>query len=396
MKLKIALLAAAGSLAMVSAAQADEKSGYYGALGAGIVLENEIDFENQISNSIPNFDTELELDSAVTIYGALGKYLGNGVRGELELANRVQDVTAIPGDGAGFAGFPSEGDLGDITVTTLMLNVFKDFNASGRVSPYLGVGLGAAKVDSEFDNLGAAAATNIAEAAMSNELNVPDSRYEGAVQGMAGISVDFTESLMLDVRYRYLHANEVEYEAALNNVLVDTITAEYTGHEVTAGLRWNFGAPAPVATVAAPAPVQFKTCFDGSRIPVTEACPVEEEPMDVVTEMDPLVVYFDYDRSDLSQAAETIIRARATEARENGVTSINVSGNTDTAGSASYNQRLSARRAAVVRDELIENGVSSNIINVEALGESNPAKETGDGVAEPLNRRTEVGFGFSN
>ena len=61
---------------------------------------------------------------------------------------------------------------------------------------------------------------------------------------------------------------------------------------------------------------------------------------------------------------------------------------------AHYNQRLSQRRANVVRDALVANGIDSSVISIEALGESNPAKPTADGIREPLNRRTEVEFEF--
>ncbi|RZO68282.1 MAG: OmpA family protein, partial [Parvularculaceae bacterium] len=71
-----------------------------------------------------------------------------------------------------------------------------------------------------------------------------------------------------------------------------------------------------------------------------------------------------------------------------------VAGNTDTSGNAAYNQRLSQRRASVVRDALIANGVSADRIRTEANGENNLAKATPDGTREPLNRRSDVTISF--
>ena len=69
---------------------------------------------------------------------------------------------------------------------------------------------------------------------------------------------------------------------------------------------------------------------------------------------------------------------------------VNVAGYTDRSGAASYNVRLSERRASAVRDELVRLGIGASTISMEALGETQNARQTADGVREPLNRRTEV------
>lgn len=67
-----------------------------------------------------------------------------------------------------------------------------------------------------------------------------------------------------------------------------------------------------------------------------------------------------------------------------------VIGHTDRAGSNEANLRLSLDRAAAVRDILILEGVSAEIIQVIGRGESEPAVMTEDGVVEPRNRRVEI------
>ncbi|ADM08654.1 OmpA family protein [Parvularcula bermudensis HTCC2503] len=397
MKLKLAMLAATGAAALNIAAFAQEETGYYGALGAGYTFENEettVSTDGAVRAGLTpfEFETDAEIEDAVNIYGAIGKYFPYAFRGELELSTRTQDVALVPGQAGVFAGFPNSGDdLGDITVTTLMANLYKDFpiDAAGRLRPFVGVGVGAAYVEANIENtIGSLPAVP----SEPNSVSVDDEDYVPAVQGLAGLTLAFTEQLNVDLRYRYLWLSEGEFDGFVNDGGA-ALAYEYDAHEITAGLRWDF---APVAAApAAPAPVQYKTCFDGSRIPVTQTCP--PRPVDTapeVTELEPLVVYFDYDKSNLTDAANTLIAARAEEAIDADVASVTVQGNTDTAGSASYNQALSARRAKVVSDALVANGVDQSAITVEALGESNPAKPTGDGVREPLNRRTEVTFGF--
>ncbi|NBG96769.1 OmpA family protein [Pyruvatibacter mobilis] len=67
---------------------------------------------------------------------------------------------------------------------------------------------------------------------------------------------------------------------------------------------------------------------------------------------------------------------------------VNVVGHTDTSGSVAYNQGLSQRRANAVANALASQGVT--VGNVGAVGESEPAVPTGDGVREPLNRRAVI------
>ena len=105
------------------------------------------------------------------------------------------------------------------------------------------------------------------------------------------------------------------------------------------------------------------------------------------------VVYFEWDESDLSsEAAATIDRAvqQIRERSDCSIGSVTIAGHADRSGPASYNVKLSAKRAAVVRDALVSRGVAADMVSTEAFGETQNAKPTEDGVREPLNRRSEV------
>jgi len=69
---------------------------------------------------------------------------------------------------------------------------------------------------------------------------------------------------------------------------------------------------------------------------------------------------------------------------------VTIVGHTDTSGNSAYNTRLSASRASIVANALTTRGVPSGIITTNGRGEDDLAKETRDGVREPLNRRSEV------
>lgn len=102
------------------------------------------------------------------------------------------------------------------------------------------------------------------------------------------------------------------------------------------------------------------------------------------------IVYFPFDRSTLDQQAQSVIAAAAQEFQRSGSALISVRGHTDTSGNASYNQALSERREQAVAGELLRLGVPQTAITGEALGETDPAVPTGDGVPEAANRRVDI------
>jgi len=102
------------------------------------------------------------------------------------------------------------------------------------------------------------------------------------------------------------------------------------------------------------------------------------------------LVFFDFNKSDLTKEGRTVVRSAADNAVKSSATRIDVTGHTDTVGSAAYNLRLSERRARVVERELVADGVPQNEIAIFAKGKSEPLVPTGDGVKEPQNRRVQI------
>jgi OmpA-OmpF porin, OOP family len=101
-------------------------------------------------------------------------------------------------------------------------------------------------------------------------------------------------------------------------------------------------------------------------------------------------VYFDWDSWTLTAEDLATITQAIDAARKGQQSRITVVGHTDTSGSAAYNQRLSVRRAGVVRDVLVQMGARPESIQVSGVGESDLAVQTPDGVKEPKNRRAVI------
>jgi outer membrane protein OmpA-like peptidoglycan-associated protein len=67
-----------------------------------------------------------------------------------------------------------------------------------------------------------------------------------------------------------------------------------------------------------------------------------------------------------------------------------ISGHTDTSASNAYNDALSQRRAEKVQQDLIDLGISANIIDISSEGEHRLLVLTPDETVEVLNRRVEI------
>jgi OOP family OmpA-OmpF porin len=106
-----------------------------------------------------------------------------------------------------------------------------------------------------------------------------------------------------------------------------------------------------------------------------------------------LMVTFATGSAQLTPQAEAVLaslaRALATPALAR--SRFRIEGHTDTVGDAALNQALSDRRAEAVRDLLVRrHGIDAARLETLGLGESMLLVPTGDGRAEPRNRRVQV------
>jgi iron complex outermembrane receptor protein len=102
------------------------------------------------------------------------------------------------------------------------------------------------------------------------------------------------------------------------------------------------------------------------------------------------MVFFDFNKSDLTPQAISIVDQAAKNAGPAKVTQLTVTGHTDTVGSDAYNLRLSRRRAESVAAELERQGIPASEIEIVAKGKKDLLVPTADGVREPQNRRVQI------
>jgi outer membrane protein OmpA-like peptidoglycan-associated protein len=107
----------------------------------------------------------------------------------------------------------------------------------------------------------------------------------------------------------------------------------------------------------------------------------------------PYIVFFDWDKSDITPEAATILDSAVTAYANCGTVPIMLAGHTDRSGSTQYNMGLSQRRNASVTEYLTSHGISGSAITSQAFGETMPRVPTADGVRELQNRRVEITYG---
>ena len=101
-------------------------------------------------------------------------------------------------------------------------------------------------------------------------------------------------------------------------------------------------------------------------------------------------LYFIVGSPELTPESKIAYRAVFDDTKQRPVYEIEVIGFTDTVGDLPYNQALSLRRAAAVRDTLVRDGLDRQAISIAGRGKRDPLVPTADQTAEPRNRRVEI------
>lgn len=218
---------------------------------------------------------------------------------------------------------------------TALANLSYDFLPTSVITPYIGAGVGIAFIDSNT-SLG---------------------------------STQFAWDALIGARYQITNAFSVGLEARYVGTTDPGVTVNgtyFSGHNhnflALAGFAYKFGQP-EAAPPPPPAPAAAAPSY---------------------------MVFFDWDRSNLSQQALNTIRQAADQFKSTGKARITATGHADRSGPENYNMALSLRRANAVKDALVRDGVPATAISVIGKGETQPLVPTADGVREPQNRRVEI------
>ncbi len=292
-------------------------------------------------------------------YVSLGYGFGGGLRLEIEGNYANTHVSGASGAPEIIRAGGYEQQFGGF------VNAFQDFAAPFAlpITPFLGVGAGYQQI--ELDGLNAGTA--------NGPIDTGASQSEGgfAYQGIAGVSAPLgVPGLDVTAEYRMIGTvNPSGYGREVDQTQTTATVHNSFTHELLIGLRLLFGgAQAPAPTPAIPTPVAV--------------------PAPAIART--YLVFFDWDKADLTDRARDIIAEAAKASARVQLTRIEVNGYTDLSGSPGYNKALSFRRANAVAEELVRDGVARSEIVEQGYGETHPLVPTAKGVREPQNRRVEI------
>ncbi|MFQ5863854.1 MAG: peptidoglycan-associated lipoprotein Pal [bacterium] len=136
--------------------------------------------------------------------------------------------------------------------------------------------------------------------------------------------------------------------------------------------------------ISEPEPIEEPSeTVEETERPLQMDLPVEKEP--VILEM----IHFDFDKSDLTLEAKSILAQDALKLEENPELFIRIEGHCDERGTVEYNLALGERRAISARNYLINYGISPNRITIISYGKEKPLDPRHNEKAWAKNRRAE-------
>jgi outer membrane protein OmpA-like peptidoglycan-associated protein len=215
-----------------------------------------------------------------------------------------------------------------------MAKVLYDFFPAATLTPYVGAGAGLALVSTSgaFDSA------------------------QFAYEGILGLGWNLDSQWRIALEGRFIGTTNPSV-----NILGTNVSASNNNIVALLGAQYKF--PPAAASVPPPPPSVAPPSF---------------------------MVFFDWDRSNLSQQALATIQQAADAFKAKGSARITATGHTDTSGPDGYNMALSLRRANAVKDALVRDGVPAAAIVTVGVGKAGLLVQTADGVREPQNRRVEI------
>ena len=354
---KLAIVLALASSALATPALARDNSWYVGVEGGAMIVED-INFDLRTPAGVNNRRANsVDHDYGWDVDGNIGYDFG-AFRIETEVGYRQAGVDSFR---TATTSFDRAG--GKTSALSFMLNGLIDFGDDDSIQGFIGGGVGVARVKARYglNRFG-------------NFLDDSDTVF--AYQGLAGVRAPLSEHLDATVKYRFFNAENVRLNDTSNNRL----DGRFRSHSILGGLTYNFFTPPPPPVEAPPPP------------PPPPPAPAPVEPV-VQCSPGPFIVFFEWDKSDITPEASSILDNAVTQYQSCGNAQVMLAGHADKSGSASYNVGLSQRRADSVKAYLSSHAIPDSVISTEAFGESRPRVDTADGVREVQNRRVEVTYG---
>lgn len=366
---KLAVTLALATTALSTPAFARDDAWYVGVEGGAMLVED-IHFDVGASKDVVTQNNHAGYDVGGNIGYDFGPF-----RAEAEVSYRRARVDSartsilLPsGPGLVAPAGNYEQASGNTSALSFMVNGLLDFGDDNGLQGFVGGGAGVARIKDRL-RVGA-----------NDTVNDSDTVF--AWQALAGVRAPINKNVDVSLKYRFFNAPDVK----LVDLGGNQWKGRYRSHSLLVGLTYNFGAPEePVAPPPPPPPP-----------PAAEPAPPPPPPPAPEAKVctpGPYIVFFDWNKSDITPEAASILDNAISNYADCSNTKVVIAGYTDRSGSASYNVGLSQRRADTVRSYMAGKGIPDGAMTAQGFGESNPRVPTADGVRELQNRRVEITYG---
>lgn len=208
----------------------DEKpTGWYGSISPGVVFDYSVDVDSDPFTvevepvfgvpvppvEVPPIEVSVDTDTGYGISGAVG-YQFEDARVELELGYNRNNVNSV--EVTGLTAVPADGRF---DVLAASANVYYDVPTGSALRPYIGGGVGVAKLAAENVEI---------DIPIVGQAALNDSGVSLIFQAQAGLAYDFSETASAFVGYRLqgipgqsFTVENVDFEA--DTVLIHTLQA---------------------------------------------------------------------------------------------------------------------------------------------------------------------------
>jgi outer membrane protein OmpA-like peptidoglycan-associated protein len=291
-----------------------------------------------------------------------------GVRAAVPIMRRLAAEAEV-------VAIPTEDDVLGDEATVYGIRAHARFDLlTGKLEPFVVAGLGAHVVRSDSPQM--------------------DNDTDRAYHWGGGIRYAISDKLDARVDARHL---------IVPDRTTDGATSDY---EVTAGITYRFGAPAPVIIRTPPPPPQVRVVEkvvnldkDGDGIVDTaDSCPDHPElkngwkdedgcPDQVIQEL--AGIGFEHDSARIDSASAPILERAFLILEDNPNISIEISGHTSAEGNPDRNLSLSLKRAEAVKTYLVRRGIADTRIHTIGHGADVPLADNATEDGRSKNRRIE-------
>lgn len=265
MKLKLLLASGAAAIALASAQSANANGYYVGIFGGWATFNDDLNFStsgsylatttgsitilgyNYVYTTVTfasyGASWSDDFDNGWVIGAALGYDFGTGLRSELEFAYRSFDIDSGINVSAGYYGYYgipyvayptgagttftgvvgpyttaasanfSGNSSGDVSVWSLMMNLWYDFDMGGPIMPFIGGGVGVAQMNVDYSAVVTVTFTTVPTYGTTTAVvkyAADGDDFVFAYQFGGGLAYEFAGGAVLSAQYRYFGTTDAD------------------------------------------------------------------------------------------------------------------------------------------------------------------------------------------